>query len=159
MSCVAFNQTEAATFGSRGAREALAGSEIQLQVAATIQIGSVDRVQPLQAAVAPNRSSLAAPLLQAAVQRCRNKGANGIGSSGEYCLLTVREAADALRVCTATVYSMIVRGELEHVRVSNAIRVVVRAVAVESGFALSSVLRVVRAVIALCSHGSPMGHL
>jgi excisionase family DNA binding protein len=40
-------------------------------------------------------------------------------------LLTVREIATALRVCSATVYQMIERGELEHVRVSNAIRVVV----------------------------------
>ena len=40
-------------------------------------------------------------------------------------LLTVREVAATLRVCTATVYDMIEREELEHVRVSNAIRVVV----------------------------------
>jgi excisionase family DNA binding protein len=40
-------------------------------------------------------------------------------------LLTVREVATALRVCTATVYGILERGELEHVRVSNAIRVVV----------------------------------
>jgi excisionase family DNA binding protein len=40
--------------------------------------------------------------------------------------MTVKEVAAVLRVCTATVYAMIERGELEHVRVSNAIRVVVR---------------------------------
>jgi excisionase family DNA binding protein len=39
--------------------------------------------------------------------------------------MTVKEVAAAFRVCTATVYSMIERGELEHTRVSNAIRVVV----------------------------------
>jgi excisionase family DNA binding protein len=39
-------------------------------------------------------------------------------------LLTVKEAAAVLRVCTATVYAMIERGELPHVRVSNSIRIV-----------------------------------
>lgn len=38
--------------------------------------------------------------------------------------MTVKEVAKALRVCMATVYSMIEWGELEHMRVSNAIRVV-----------------------------------
>ena len=37
--------------------------------------------------------------------------------------LTVREAAAVLRVCTATVYKLCERGELPHLRVSNAIRV------------------------------------
>jgi excisionase family DNA binding protein len=38
-------------------------------------------------------------------------------------LLTVREVAKILRVCRATVYAMLERGELEQARVSNAIRV------------------------------------
>lgn len=38
---------------------------------------------------------------------------------------TVREVAAILRVCTATVYAMVERGELPHVRVRNAIRIVV----------------------------------
>jgi excisionase family DNA binding protein len=37
-------------------------------------------------------------------------------------LLTVRETAELLRVSTATVYGLCERGELPHVRVSNAIR-------------------------------------
>jgi excisionase family DNA binding protein len=37
--------------------------------------------------------------------------------------LTVREAAAVLKVCTATVYKLCERGELPHLRVSNAIRV------------------------------------
>ena len=37
--------------------------------------------------------------------------------------LTVREVAARLRVCAATVYGLIARNELAHVRVSNAIRV------------------------------------
>lgn len=39
--------------------------------------------------------------------------------------LTVKEVAAILRVCTATVYAMVDRGELLHVRVRNAIRIVV----------------------------------
>ena len=38
---------------------------------------------------------------------------------------TVKEVAVILRVCTATVYAMVERGQLSHVRVRNAIRVVV----------------------------------
>jgi excisionase family DNA binding protein len=37
-------------------------------------------------------------------------------------LLSVREAAERLRVSSATVYALRERGELRHVRVSNAIR-------------------------------------
>jgi len=38
-------------------------------------------------------------------------------------LLTVRTVAARLNVCTATVYALCERGELAHVRVSNAIRI------------------------------------
>ena len=38
-------------------------------------------------------------------------------------LLTVREASERLAVSTATVYTLCERGELPHVRVSNAIRI------------------------------------
>jgi excisionase family DNA binding protein len=38
-------------------------------------------------------------------------------------LLTVRAVADQLGVSTATVYTLVERGELGHVRVSNAIRI------------------------------------
>jgi len=38
-------------------------------------------------------------------------------------LLTVREVAERLAVCTATVYALVERGEIRHVRISNAIRV------------------------------------
>ena len=38
-------------------------------------------------------------------------------------LLTVREVAERLRVCPATVYALCAGGELNHLRVSNAIRV------------------------------------
>jgi excisionase family DNA binding protein len=38
-------------------------------------------------------------------------------------LVTVRDVAAALRVSTATIYTLADRGELAHVRVSNTIRV------------------------------------
>jgi len=38
-------------------------------------------------------------------------------------LLTVREVAERLAVCTATIYALVERGEIRHLRVSNAIRV------------------------------------
>ncbi len=38
-------------------------------------------------------------------------------------LLTVREVADRLAVCTATIYALCARGEIRHMRVSNAIRI------------------------------------
>ena len=38
-------------------------------------------------------------------------------------LLTVRAAAARLSVSTATVYKLVARGDLGHVRVSNAIRI------------------------------------
>ena len=43
--------------------------------------------------------------------------------------MTVREVAKRLGVCRATVYQLCERGELRHVRVSNVIRVPVKAIA------------------------------
>jgi len=43
--------------------------------------------------------------------------------SGVVRLLTVRDVAERLAVCTATVYALIERGEIRHLRVSNAIRI------------------------------------
>jgi excisionase family DNA binding protein len=48
----------------------------------------------------------------------------GFGAAGGRGLLTVKEAAAKLRVSTATVYAMVGRGKLEHVRVGNSIRIV-----------------------------------
>lgn len=42
-------------------------------------------------------------------------------------MLTVRHAAAVLTVSTWKIYAMVQRGELKHVRVSHAIRVVVQA--------------------------------
>jgi len=44
-------------------------------------------------------------------------------------LLTVREVAERLGVCTATVYALCRDGKLEHVRIANAIRITPSALA------------------------------
>ncbi|NTX50282.1 helix-turn-helix domain-containing protein [Myxococcus sp. CA039A] len=48
-------------------------------------------------------------------------------TSGSGRLLTVREVAERLGVCRATVYRLCVRVELPHVRISNAVRVETQA--------------------------------
>jgi excisionase family DNA binding protein len=45
------------------------------------------------------------------------------GPGGAARLLTVREVAERLAVCTATVYALCERGEIRHLRVLNAIRI------------------------------------
>ncbi len=45
----------------------------------------------------------------------------GVTATGGY--LTVREVAEQLRVCTATVYAMVKAGKLPHRRVNNMIRI------------------------------------
>jgi excisionase family DNA binding protein len=45
------------------------------------------------------------------------------GPSGVGQLLTVREVAERLAVCTATVYTLCERGEVQHLRVLNALRI------------------------------------
>ena len=42
---------------------------------------------------------------------------------GRKSLLSVRDVADQLSISTATVYAIVERGELPHIRVSNAVRV------------------------------------
>jgi excisionase family DNA binding protein len=76
--------------------------------------GRVHRSQPF----ASERARLVTSLLREAVL--------GTGHEKKE-LFTVKEAAWILRVCTATVYSMLERGELPHVRVGNSIRIVVSA--------------------------------
>jgi excisionase family DNA binding protein len=53
----------------------------------------------------------------------KTSGAEGRGAATIGPLLTVREVAARLRVCTATVYSLCESGGLAHVRLNNAIRV------------------------------------
>ena len=89
----------------------------------TVRIDETEGVQP-SPRIAPIRSALVTSLLQAEAAKPDANGLEerAIGTQ----VLSVREVAARLRVCTATVYDMIERNELEHVRVSNAIRVLVR---------------------------------
>jgi excisionase family DNA binding protein len=54
-----------------------------------------------------------------------------VAAAGGY--LTVREVAERLRVCTATVYAMVKAGKLPHRRVSNMVRIPAAAVAMDGG--------------------------
>ena len=74
--------------------------------------GEVQRVPP----VAPLRQVFAAPLLQ-------GSRALAVVGEGDGALLSVRDVAARLGVCTATVYRLASEGQLAHVRVLNAIRV------------------------------------
>ena|SRR6266851_5499359 len=47
----------------------------------------------------------------------------GLRLSGWSRLLSVREVAARLRVCTSTIYKLCAEGKLQHARVSNAIRI------------------------------------
>ena len=49
-----------------------------------------------------------------------------VGGGGDGALLSVRDVAAQLGVCTATVYRLVGEGQLPHVRVLNAVRVVPR---------------------------------
>jgi excisionase family DNA binding protein len=67
----------------------------------------------------------AAVAARAAAEVERGAGRGTGGESGAARLLTVKEVAAILRVCTATVYSMVERAELPYVRVGNSIRICV----------------------------------
>ena len=75
--------------------------------------GDLSRVSP---EIAPSSQPFGAIVVQASE-------AEGSGSANISPLLTVREVAARLRVCTATVYSLCEIGALAHVRLNNAIRV------------------------------------
>ncbi len=61
----------------------------------------------------------------------RTKGAPNLRTIGAF--LTVREVAEQLSVSPATVYALVERGEIAHVRVSNAIRISPEALAAYLG--------------------------
>ncbi len=109
------------TLGFEGGARGSADLSSALQTDGTIQVSEPRRVHRSQRCAA-NRSQLVTPLLQAAVLAEATRKGETVPHARA---LTVKEVAGILRVCTATVYAMIERGELPHVRVSNAIRVVV----------------------------------
>ena len=63
--------------------------------------------------------SVATPLVQPEAAR----GSQFVPVLSPPPLLTVREVAERLRVCTAVVYKLTASGELPYIRISNAIRV------------------------------------
>jgi excisionase family DNA binding protein len=76
-------------------------------------------VQPSQP-LAPFRSPFGPPVVQGSDER--GSPLRVVAGAGGR-LMKVREVAEALGVCTATVYELVDEGELPHVRVANAIRV------------------------------------
>jgi excisionase family DNA binding protein len=122
---------EPATSGLENIFGGLAQDSNELQATETVRVGTSDRVQRV-ARKAAIRRQLVTSLLQDAAGNGTVHDANSSGKSTDHGsnvsvrLMTVKEVAKVLRVCTATVYGMIEKGELEHFRVSNAIRVVVR---------------------------------
>jgi excisionase family DNA binding protein len=103
---------EPAASGVTGAHPDIGAVSNELQPTENIQVGAASQVQ---------RSSQLASIFENLLTT----------SSQEF--LTVGEVAKWLGVCRSTVYQLCERGELGHVRVSNAIRV--------PGFAVAAYLR------------------
>jgi excisionase family DNA binding protein len=89
----------------------LVESSKRSQGVGSARVGVGGRVQALQG-IAGIGSPFAAPVLQ---------GPRGLSAVERW--LTVADVAGRLGVSTATVYGLCKRGELQHVRVANAIRV------------------------------------
>ena len=121
--------------------ETLAGASApaskESQAVGKIRVGTTGRVHGSRR-FATRREILVTRLLPALVfgssGNKRRKLSTGLGSprptpfgtlAEGTVLLTVKETAKLLGVCQATAYAMVARGEIEHVRVSNMIRIVV----------------------------------
>lgn len=100
---------EPLTFGVTGSPAVRPTRSSPSQTMPFRKVDGAGRVQPV-AETPTNHSQFAAPVLQ------------GIRGGAEN-LLTVRQVAERLSVSTFTVYGLCERGELQHVRVSNSIRV------------------------------------
>jgi excisionase family DNA binding protein len=72
---------------------------------------------------ADSRRSFAPSVLPAVLDSGGGAGATRPVPGTEGALLSVREVAEQLRVCTATVYQLCDQGRLRHVRIMNALRV------------------------------------
>ncbi|MCC6900969.1 MAG: helix-turn-helix domain-containing protein [Polyangiaceae bacterium] len=110
---------EPLTYGSGGDRSPLATSRSGSQAGGIVRNPPSIRVQASQP-FAASSSPFAAPVLQ-------GRPTLTVVPALEQRLLTVREVAAQLGVCTATIYTLCAAGKLEHVRVGNAIRVAPRA--------------------------------
>jgi len=110
---------EPATFGSGGGRVGLAARGVALQPVGMVQAQWAIGLRPSQP-LAGVSSSFAAPVLQGLQG---GRGRMKVVAGGRVRLLCVKEVAALLGVCTATVYGLVERGELAHLRVANTIRV------------------------------------
>ena len=93
----------------------LGESSKRSQSVGSARVGAGGRVQAQQG-IAPVSSPFAAPVLQTSAAR-------RAGLVSVERLLTVKEAAERLRVCTATVDGLCKAGKLGHLRVGNSIRI------------------------------------
>lgn len=128
LSSVGHEGLEPSANGLRDGTPASAASRTPSQTAGILHEPDRAPVHPSHRRAAV-RKDLVTTLLQAAALPTAGAPSAGQGSEGSHGaprLLTVKEAAAILRVSAATVYAMVARGELEHARVSNAIRIVVR---------------------------------
>ena len=102
---------EPLTYGSGVSATRLGEGSKRSQSVGSARVGAGGRVQALHG-MAPVSSPFAAPVLQ------------GLGAlTAVERWLTIADVAERLGVSTATVYGLCKRGELQHVRVANAIRV------------------------------------
>ncbi len=101
------------TFGSGGHPGAFAGAA---QTSQALAIARDSRIAPLPriASIGPVSAPSAGKLLASGAV---------LAVVGGTSLLTVREVAERLCVCTASVYRLCARGELAHHRIGSAIRV------------------------------------
>jgi excisionase family DNA binding protein len=106
---------EPLTYGSGVRSPPLGGSSSGSQVVGNVRRPGRGGVQGAQR-LAGVRKSFAASLLH-------GSGWLRVVDGWRDRLLTVRQVAERLGVSTATVYALVARGELVHVRVSNSIRV------------------------------------
>jgi excisionase family DNA binding protein len=78
---------------------------------------------PSWASQAFNHSEPSDPAPAGLTSRCSSQSANASAARAFIPLMTVSEAATALRVSTKTIRRMIARGELQHVKIGRLVRV------------------------------------
>jgi excisionase family DNA binding protein len=109
---------EPTTLGFGGEARGLSGGRNDAQPVGIIGAEST-RQSDVHLGLADSRKEFAAHLLPASRMPSGDTSPLLQVSS----LMTVRQVARVLRVCTATVYRLCERGDLPHVRVSNAVRI------------------------------------
>ena len=80
-------------------------------------VGTLRRGDALEESVSPGSAGLPLRRVTPGLQTRR------VEAGPRECMLSVREVAARLSVCTSTVYKLCAQGKLAHVRIANAIRV------------------------------------